>query len=415
MTSSLRELFEIEAQGVSALGDVDAALARVARERRRRRQITIAAVAAVAAVALVVRVSGLMTGASGSHPVTSPSPSKTAPTVAILPDPRPLTGAPLVNGADAVVRHDGANGRGLVAVAGDVQRTVVTNFRIYVYALSPDGRLLVWSGEGDILHVLDLTTGREAYAAPIRWSTGGPGQTPALEWSSDSRRLMMVVVHTVDFALDPPEELQVFDVDHVGRLTPVGGAITLPDPFVGTDPTGSTVAAQTASGAIVTRAVAGGSWRPSGSTSVTAEPPGFLPAPERDRWFAQGPLRWSPDLARVAWVPKPADELPLGWVSPGPRSPAADHARSTVGWVTVSSGRWTTFAVDGADASIVAWHGDDLLLQTFSTSSGTTDVVAVGADGSARVLVSYSGARDYQGGFVDLVSVAVDRLPTPAG
>ena len=85
-----------------------------------------------------------------------------------------------------------------------------------------------------------------------------------------------------------------------------------------------------------------------------------------------------------------------------------------MGWLALSTGRWTTFSVAGADARAIGWHDNDLLVQTFPTS-GTADVVSASPDGSTRVVVTYQDARDYESSWNDLVSVAVDRLPAPAG
>jgi hypothetical protein len=401
VTSSLREQFDVEANGVPALGDIDAALAQVAMERRRWRLGGLAAVAAIAAVALVVWASGVTTRTSDSRPVTSPSPSNAVVTVHIQPNPAALEGAPLPNGADVVVRRGAPWGGTLIAISGDQQRTVLSAFRIYQFALSPSGRFLAWSGSAsaeDILHVLDLTTGHEVFTKPILFSSGGSGQTPDLEWSGDSRRLVMVVLLTANIDQDTVGEVQVFDTDATGHLAQVGRAITLPGPFVGTDPTGSTIAAESKAGTFLTRQVVGGSWTSASPTNVPVTPPGLEPQtpngpPRALAWIDQGSHRWSADLARISWVQ----------VTDG-----STQTNSTIGWVSLSTGQWRTLTVPGAPAYAVGWHGTDLVVQTHAESR--TDIVSVGADGIANAVASYA-----LGSTVADLSVALDRLPGSTG
>jgi hypothetical protein len=215
----------------------------------------------------------------------------------------------------------------------------------------------------------------------------------------------MVVLLTAKIDQDPVGEVQVFDADPRGHLSPVGTAITLPGPFVGTDPTGSSLAAESASGTIVTRAVSGGWWTQAGSTDVRAAPPGREQSPGSGlppnlAWVLQGSHRWSPDLDRVAWVQ----------VTDG-----TARASSTVGWVRLHTGRWTTLAVPGSAAACVGWRGTDLVLQS-NPVIGRTDIESVGADGVVRMVGSYTYGPDTgdQAGLNE-VSVAVDRLPRPAG
>ena len=76
--SSLREQFDVEADAIPALGDIDAALAHVARERRTWRRVGLAALAAAAAVVLLVL---------GVRPLLSNHDPAVGPTTTVSPTP----------------------------------------------------------------------------------------------------------------------------------------------------------------------------------------------------------------------------------------------------------------------------------------------------------------------------------------
>ena len=102
--SSLREQFDVEADAISALGDIDAALAHVARKRRTWLRAGLATFAAAAALALLAL--GVRPLLSNHDPAVGPTTTQTpsAPTLTPTPTvpPSPLSvGAPVVRGDSA--------------------------------------------------------------------------------------------------------------------------------------------------------------------------------------------------------------------------------------------------------------------------------------------------------------------------
>ena len=85
--SALREQFDLEADAIPALGDIDAALAQVAKEHRTWRRVGVAALATAAAVALLaLGVRPLLSNhdpAVGPATTSTPSPSAPTPTPVI--------------------------------------------------------------------------------------------------------------------------------------------------------------------------------------------------------------------------------------------------------------------------------------------------------------------------------------------
>ena len=377
--ASLREAFDSEAQGVPALGDIDAAIRQVDAGHRRWRLAGMA-LAAAAVVTAVVWGSALATHRADSPPANrpsiSPSPSATDSTLSIhLQDnPLPLATSPLPKGADAVARVD--EPRALIAIAGNQQRTAVSAFRIYTYALSPDGRLLAWSGASnagtDSLNVLDLTTGRQTWTGLLRAKSGGSAQTPHLEWTADGRHLLVAVLTTASIDTDHLGEVQLYASDSSGRLSRSGPAVPLPGRYVGVDRAGTTLIAVSAHGTFVAHPFAGGSWT-SVARTTSATPPGFLSTngvPDVTSWQGRDSYAWSAGEERIAWADR------------------ADASPTTVGWVSLSTGRWATTTIPGANAAVLGWRGTEYVVLTHRADGGT-DISAVNQDGSFRLVTSY--------------------------
>lgn len=377
MTSSLREALDAQARGIPALGDIDAALEQVGQSQRRRRAL-VAVVSGLAAAAALVWAAGLGSRSTDGAPVM-PAPSG-APVITLEREPTDLALAPLTGGADVVVRGGVA---GVQAISATQQRgnLFFGRSRLYGVSLSPDGRYLAWSGSalgsGDQLHITDLTSATEVFTEQIVAANGGDGQTPRMEWSGDSRTLAMVVLETARMEVDPVGEVQLLQVRADGRVETAAAPIDLPGLFVGVDRTGTTLLAESSSGTILARRSPAGGWAPAGASAASAWPAG-LDTPERHAasWWAQGRHRLSPDGQRVAWVQGPGGE---------------QRTESMIGWVSLATGEWTTWTVQGADVSCLGWRGDELLLAVRGASA--TDVVAVDPSGAQRVLVTYAVAQ----------------------
>jgi len=172
--SPLREQFDIEADAIPALGDIDAALAQVAKEHRTWRRVGLAAVAAVAAVALLVGVRPLL----GSH---NPA---VGPTTTVTPTPT-ATASPLSVG-DPVVRGDSAHHRSYVVFAvrnGTDQPVVLGGFG----QESNGGDVGLTPGAASVnVQILTAKAGDQMVAAPAasrysiansvkNWFPTGPG------------------------------------------------------------------------------------------------------------------------------------------------------------------------------------------------------------------------------------------------
>jgi hypothetical protein len=441
MTTSLREQFDIDAQPIPALGDIDAALAQVATERRRARRLALASVAAAAAVVVVV--SGVATRRGETRPVAptvapavsaspsesatpsaSPSPSTVGPPVEITVAEAPprLDAAPLVDGADAVLvasrlrptdppSMQDVNAR-IIAQSGGQQRLVAAVFQAGPVALRPDGRVLAFgevrNGVAELVHLVDLTTGREVWQEQVDLA-GTQGDIANLEWSADGRLLVEAVRSSTLSTYPGFGELRALEIDRSGRVARRLAPLALPGPFLAVDATGSTVAAaSTSTGSVVTASISGGSssgtagngtggarggW--SGGGGPTSTPPGF-PAPPVDGQLVVGQHRWSPDGTYLAWSEGAA---------------AGASGTTSLGVLSWRTGQWTTWRVDGAVAQLLGWSGEALLVQR-QLADGTADVGTVAIGGPVVVVTIYRPTPGSWTQAIETVSLASSRTST---
>jgi hypothetical protein len=110
--------------------------------------------------------------------------------------------------------------------------------------------------------------------------------------------------------------------------------------------------------------------------------------PSKATWILQGSNGWCPDLERIRQVRVAKSHAPKN---------------STVGWLTLSTGKWTTRSVAGGSASCLGWRGRDLIVQS-GRADGTADVYAISPDGATRIRRSYG--RD---GAIIYAPVAMDH------
>ena len=197
--TTLREAFEREAQGIPALGDIDAAIGTVEREHRRWRWAGVS-VAAAAAIALVVWTQGLGMERADRLPTAPPSPS--------APELGGLGRLAYASNGDIYV----ADGDGQVKIADGPDAEGSCGYRASGPMWSPDGRFLAYRGDPDAdsgpngcfrERTVNISTvdGRRVGSFPAEgWDIG---------WSPDSSR----VAAWIDF--DPGTKIGIYGLDGV--------------------------------------------------------------------------------------------------------------------------------------------------------------------------------------------------------